>query len=191
MPVPCTVDHFTKHEIKSMCIDYAFRSVSSSNTSSSSRNADGDNWHPVSCLLACTRFTPSRLFVLLAFTGITMDSIAIHGLEPGQRDLMLSAIALSRLFLLDVGQSQDSLVAFGKAISGLSDKLPYKGNDLCNGLDRLYVDKSLFQSHLAILSSNQLQLECLSTPVIVNSKPTAIGSVIGSIHVPDSVYNYL
>ncbi|XP_065191505.1 uncharacterized protein LOC135822625 isoform X2 [Sycon ciliatum] len=160
------------------------------NTTSGSGNADGSNGHPVSCLLACTRFTPSRLFVLLAFTGITMDSIAKHGLEPGQRDLLLSAIALSRLFLLDVGQSQDSLVAFGKEISGLSDKLPFKGNDLCNGLDRLYVDKSLFQSHLAILSSNRVQLECLSTAVTVNSKPTAIGSAIRSMFSTVSTTTY-
>ena len=126
------------------------------------------NVYPVSRLMACTRFAEGRLYVMLALPGITTGTfLSRAGVQEGQRNLLLSAMALSHVFVLDAAKEpKKTILGFSRAITQLLPQLPRKGLHP----DREFVDISLYSGHLTILSSSTSKVgrDCFESNIKVD-----------------------
>ena len=123
--------------------------------------------HPISRLMACTRYAEGRLYVMLALPGITAGTFcSTSGLEEGQRNLVLSAISLSNIFVLDTSACpKETIKGFTKAVHELLVM-----SQLVDGLqiNRAKVDENLFCGNLAVLSTSSLNKECLDQNIHID-----------------------
>ena len=128
------------------------------------RKATGgmNNDYPVSRLMACTRYAEGRLYVMLAIPDITSEKLR-SGIETGQENLLLAAIALSHVFILDSPASlQGTITGFTQTLKKLLEHLPTDGNVL----DRRFLDGSLFCGHLVVMSQEQVTSKFFLRPVM-------------------------
>ena len=123
--------------------------------------------HPISRLMACTRYAEGRLYVMLALPGITAGTFcSTSGLEEGQRNLVLSAISLSNIFVLDTSACpKETIKGFAKAVHNLLVM-----SQLVDGLqiNRAKVDENLFCGNLAVLSTSSLNKECFDQNIHID-----------------------